>query len=61
MSIKNSYFNSNKATDGRGGVIYTDSKSTSLTISNNVFLLQYSKVKNYKYFLPFAFLFILKL
>ena len=35
MSITNSYFNSNKATDGRGGAIYTDSKSTSLTINNN--------------------------
>jgi len=38
MSITNSYFNSNKATDGRGGAIYTDSKSTSLTINNNAFL-----------------------
>ena len=38
MSITNSYFNNNKATDGRGGAIYTDSKSTSLTIDNNVFL-----------------------
>lgn len=38
MSVTNTYFNSNKANDGRGGAIYTDSKSTSLTINNNVFL-----------------------
>lgn len=38
MSVTNTYFNSNKATDGRGGAIYTDSKSSSLTINNNVFL-----------------------
>lgn len=38
ISVTNSYFSSNKATDGRGGFIYTDSKSASLTIDNNVFL-----------------------
>ena len=38
MTITNSYFQSNKATDGRGGALYTDSKDLSLTINNNVFL-----------------------
>lgn len=37
MTIKNSYFKSNYCNE-RGGAIYTDSKSTSLTITNNAFV-----------------------
>nr|WP_294998055.1 right-handed parallel beta-helix repeat-containing protein [uncultured Methanobrevibacter sp.] len=37
LTIKNSYFKSNYCNE-RGGAIYTDSKSTSLTITNNAFV-----------------------
>ena len=38
LSIEKSYFKQNKATNGRGGAIYIDSKSSKLTLNNNAFV-----------------------
>ena len=41
-SIENTYFNGNKATDGRGGAIYMDSKFAKLTLVNDAFINNYA-------------------
>lgn len=38
LTIEKCYFNDNKATSGRGGAIYMDSKSAKLTLTNNAFV-----------------------
>ena len=38
ITVEKSYFKLNKATNGRGGAIYLDSKFSKLTLTNNVFV-----------------------